>query len=404
MKTLIWITHTFRKDSRLYNSLEGECSFVYYSPFYFAGDREKAILKNTNQQNLELFYGSINHFKKQLNRDGGDLTICKESDPIAHINMLIEAFGYTKIVIDEPQFAMWHSLNTSKLSIEPTYIDSDLIQTDCNYRTAKHRWMHHASREYNYYLPNNKLTFFNLTGFCGEEHAYPKGNLPNVQKVLDRAYDIASNYANTRDKHNGQTELSTLLQNGLIDSHNIFYTMIDIFKKQGADLTKNEGAHAAMLRQFTFRELTIIKSRQLGLTMENNPAQWLSKTITEKSYNNLVMKTNEESTLTFEHITNANTTSANINRILTESFVKGVMPNRARMYYAGWLFYNAKSGIEAISLLINTFDLLFTDGQCPNNYMSCCSSMNMSYGKVMLLNKDRVMSLLDYESNKLTIC
>jgi len=172
--------------------------------------------------------------------------------------------------------------------------------------------------------------------------------------------------------------------------------MVDIFKKQGADLTKNEGAHAAMLRQFTFREMTIIKSRQLGLTMENTPAQWLTKTITEKSYNNLVSKTNEESTLTFDHIANANTSDTNINKILSESFVKGVMPNRARMYYAGWLFYNAKSGIEAINLLINTFDLLFTDGQCPNNYISCCSSMNMSYGKVMLLNKDRVMSLLDY--------
>ena len=70
MKTLVWITHTFRKDSRLYNSLEGECTFVYYSPFYFAGDREKAILKNTNWQNLELFYGSINHFRKALTKDG----------------------------------------------------------------------------------------------------------------------------------------------------------------------------------------------------------------------------------------------------------------------------------------------------------------------------------------------
>ena len=102
--------------------------------------------------------------------------------------------------------------------------------------------------------------------------------------------------------------------------------------------------------------------------------------------------------LTFNDIVNANTPDTNINQILSSSFTKGVMPNRARMYYAGWLFYNAPSGIEALNMLINTFDLLFTDGQCPNNYISCCSSMNMSYGKVMLLNKDRVMHLLDYES------
>ena len=397
MKTLVWITHSFRGDSRLMNSLDGDCTFVYYSPYYFAGQREKAILKHTNKQNLDLFYGSIQYFQKQLDQIGCKLNIFKESDPIGHINMLIDAFKFDKVVIDQPLFAMWHSINTFKLSIEPEYIDSDLIQLDCNYKTAKHRWMHHATREWTYYTHHNlNIKHFDI-GECGQS-SYPQGNVLDVQRKLDRAYKIASDYINTRDKHNGQTELSTMFQNGLIDPHNIFYAIMSIFQNQGADLTKNEGAHAAMLRQFTFREMTIIKSRQLGLTLENTPLTWLASTITEKSKTNLIQQVNPESTLTWDNIVNATTSDTDINQILRESFAKGVMPNRARMYYAGWLFYNAKTGVEAINILINTFDLLFTDGQCPNNYMQCCSSMNLQYGKVMLLNKHRVMQLLDYES------
>ena len=72
------------------------------------------------------------------------------------------------------------------------------------------------------------------------------------------------------------------------------------------------------------------------------------------------------------------------------------MPNRARMFYAGWLFYNAPSGIQALDWLIDTFDLLLIDGQCPTNYMQSCSTMNLQYGRVMLLNRNRVKELLNY--------
>ena len=72
------------------------------------------------------------------------------------------------------------------------------------------------------------------------------------------------------------------------------------------------------------------------------------------------------------------------------------MPNRARMYFAGWMFYNQPTGIDALNWIILTFDLLLNDGQCPTNYTKSCSSMNLQYGKVMLLNKNRVMDLLAY--------
>jgi len=395
MKTLVWITHSFRSDSRLMNSLNGDCTFVYYSPYYFAGPREKAILNNCSHDNLDLFYGSIQYFQKQLDQIGCKLNVFKEKDPISHINMLIEAYGFDTIVIDQPLFAMWETISINDLSIKPTIIDSDLINIECGYKTAKHRWMYHVKQDWSYYTHHNlNINHFDI-GECGQS-SYPIGKEIDVQRILNRAYEIASDYINTRDKHNGQTELSTLFQNGLIDPHNIFYAIMSIFEKQGADLSKNEGAHAAMLRQFTFRELCIMQSRQLGLTMEHGPQQWLSKTITEKSYNNLISKINEESTLTWDQIKTATTNDEDINQILSESYSKGVMPNRARMYYAGWLFYNAPTGLEGFNMLLNTFDLLLNDGQCPTNYSQCCSCMNLQYGKVMLLNKNRVMNLLSY--------
>lgn len=396
MKTLVWITNTMRTDSRLFNQLEGMCTFVYYSPYYFADKREKAILKQTSQKNLELFYGSINHLDNQLREYGSELNIFKDSDPVSHINDLIQRFSFDTLIIDQPQFAMWHTIDLDKLSIKPQIIDSCLIQTDCRYKTAKHRWMDHVKRIPSKFFTPYNLKFFGFSLPSIGQSKYPKGYLPNIQQVLNRAYEISNNYKYTRDNHDGQMELSTLFQNGVIDPHNIFYTIAKQFQDQGSDLSINDGNHAATLRQFAFRELNIINARNLGLTMEDHSLRWAEKIITNKSFENLINHKNPDSNLLWDHIINANTPDPEINQILRESFKKGVMPNRARMYYAGWLFYNSKNGIEALSYLINTFDLLLTDGQCPNNYMQCCSCMNLQYGKVMLLNKNRVMDLLNY--------
>jgi deoxyribodipyrimidine photolyase len=130
--------------------------------------------------------------------------------------------------------------------------------------------------------------------------------------------------------------------------------------------------------------------------MEDPLGNWAKSFLTEKSYENLLSKSNPESTLTFEQIRTATTHDEFVNKILIESFKVGVMPNRARMFFAGWMFYNAPTGIEALQWLVSTFDLLLLDGQCPTNYVQCTSSMNMQYGKVMLLNRNNVSNLLNY--------
>lgn len=398
-KTLVWLTHSFRVDSRLTSKLEGPCTFVYYSPYYFAGPREKAILKNCSKQNLEAFYESLDIMRKSLKAIGHDFYVFKQSDPIEHINSLIDTYGFTRVIIDLPLFGMWKTTDPMEIKVPFELVDSDLIDDECFKMTAKSRWMAHTRDMSNIKLHswNSNIQSYSINEQSESYPSYTRNPLIMPHTVKDRALEIAPTYGQTRDKHDGQTRLSTALQNGTIDPRNMFYSIAKQFESEGADFSKNEGAHASMLRQFTFREIAIIQARRTSLTMENEIIEWAKAVLTEKSYENLVTHTNIESQLTFEQIKTATTHDPLINRILSESYQVGVMPNRARMFFAGWLFYNAPTGVEALLWLIRTFDCLLLDGQCPNNYMQCCSTMNLQYGKVMLLNRQRVQDLLKYE-------
>ena len=399
-KTLVWLTHSFRTDSRLTTNLSGPCTFVYYSPFYFAGSREKQILRNCSKQNLEAFYESLDIMRKSLKAIGHDFYVFKQSDPITHINNLIDKHGFTKVVIDLPSFGMWKTTDPMLIKVPFQLIDSDLIDDTCFNMTAKSRWMSHT-RKIDLVKTNQWNSEIQTNPINEQSQSYPsytKNNLIMPHVITTRAFDIAPTYGQTRDKHSGQTRLSTSFQNGTVDPQNTFYAIANNFKSNGADFTKNEGAHASMLRQFAFREMTIIQARRATLTMESSITEWAKTFLTEKSYENLISKTNPDSQLTFEQIRTATTHDSFVNQILTESFQVGVMPNRARMFFAGWMFYNAPSGTQAHQWLIDTFDLLLIDGQCPTNYVQCTSAMNLQYGKVMLLNRHNVKALLAYEA------
>jgi deoxyribodipyrimidine photolyase len=373
---------------------------VYYSPYYFAGPREKAILKNCSKANLEAFYESLDIMRKSLKAMGHDFYVFKQSDPIQHINQLIDKHGFAKVVIDLPLFGMWKTTDPMQIKVPFQLVDSDLIDDTCFRMTAKSRWMAHTRDMSNikFHVWNSDIQPNSINEKSESYPTYTRNWLIMPHSITNRALAIAPTYGQTRDKHNGQTRLSTAFQNGTIDPHNVFYQIAKEFQSTGADFTKNEGAHAAMLRQFAFREMTIIQARRSGLTMEDNTIDWAKVFLTEKSYENLVNKTNTESTLTFEQIRTATTHDPFVNQILTESYSVGVMPNRARMFFAGWMFYNAPTGVEALQWLIKTFDCLLLDGQCPTNYIQCTSAMNLQYGKVMLLNRHNVKALLSYET------
>jgi deoxyribodipyrimidine photolyase len=401
MKTLVWITNSFRLDSRLTHSLSGPCSFVFYSPYYFAGKREREIYEKCSQENLDIFYYSLHNFDKDLQSKGCSLNIFKHSDPISHINELAKKYQFDKLVIDQPLFAMWHTIDLLKLEIPYEIIDSALIDDKCFKMTAKSRWMSHT-RDLStpFHKWNSEITHFQINE---KSRSYPQSKKePNpyidLDSILSRALLLAPTYFQTRDKHNGQTQLSTILHNGMLDPKNVFYSIVNIFKQKGANFAVNEGAHAAMLRQFTFREINIITARKNNLTLENTPQEWAQTLMHHKSYENMMQSTPKlDSDLTFEKISKANTGVNELDTILSSFVQTGIMPNRARMYFAGKIFYESKTGLSALETIIDTFDLIGIDGQSPNNYIQCVSSLNLTYGKVMLMSAKRTFELLDYK-------
>ncbi len=404
MRTLVWITNSFRIDSRLTSSLSGECTFVYYSPFYFAGERERNIYKKCSEENLAAFYQSINDFDQALRQKGSNLLIFKKKNPIEHINYMCDQWKFDRVIIDQPVFGMWKSVDLLQLNRPWTYVDSALIDDTCRNMTAKSRWMSHVKKLDNYrpYRWNAEIKpIFIHEVTESYPHIRCKSKLMDVDYLLSRAKSIAPTYGQTRDHHDGQTHVSTALHNGVIDPHNLFYELSRLFRENGANMSINEGAHASMLRQFAFRELNIVKTRQRGLTLEDDPVEWAYASMTKSNYDHLVSsRPKPDSELTFERIKTASTGVKELDTILRHFLDTGHMPNRARMYFAGKVFYESYSGIQSLRLLIDTFDLLGLDGQSPNNYMQCCSALTLQYGRVMLLNANRTFELLQYDVNK----
>jgi deoxyribodipyrimidine photolyase len=403
MRTLVWITNSFRLDSRLTDTLEGECTFVYYSPYYFAGNREQSILRKTSQQNLDAFYFSLHQFNLDLQSKGSYLYIYKRKNPIEHINQLCKDYGYDRLVIDQPLFAMWHSIDLLQLEVPYEIIDSALVDNTCYKMTAKSRWMSHVklNSSEKIYKWNPKIEHRGIPIPNVDTYPVPHriSHFLDKDSVVSRALEIAPTYGQTRDRHDGQTQLSTLMHNGMVDPHNLFFKIARQFEKSGADLSVNEGLHASMLRQFAFREMNIITARKNNLTMENTPHEWAQTLMHHKAYENMMeAKPNPNSTVNINTIKAANTGVTELDALLQPFVKSGIMPNRARMFFAGKVFYESKTGLEALETLIDTFDLIGLDGQSPNNYIQCVSSLGLTYGKVMLMSAKRTFELLDYET------
>lgn len=396
MRTLVWITNSFRLNSRLTASLEGEVTFVYYSPYYFAGQRERDMYKRCSQANLDAFYESLHSFAFEL-EDQHDcrLHIFKEADPVAHINSLIAEHEYDEVLIDMPLFGLWHNIAFQDIAAPVNVIDSALVDDECLKLTAKSRWMTHV-KQLDSYVPYRFSKIITPYNLAPTGHTYPSVSpnpLLDPVAAMKRARKMAPTYHVTRDRHDGQTQLSTILHNGRLDPRDVFFTLAKDFKDAGADLTVNEGSAAGMLRQLAFREIAIIRTRRAQLTLEDDPLTWAKLLMPTASYDNLITQ-KPGGKVTFEMV-KAGKTGVHALDVLLKPFLKtGIMPNRARMLYASLIFYNSPTGIDALNTLIDTFDLLGLDGQSPNNYTQVLSALELSYGKVLQMNIDTAFKKL----------
>jgi hypothetical protein len=400
-RTLVWMTHSFRQDSRLTTTLNGDCTFVYYSPWHFAGERERSIYQSCSQANLDAFYWSINNFSDLVKeKTGAPLYVFRVQDPVAHINQLCSDHGFTNVVIDQPMFAMWHTINQFNINVPVISVDSDLIDNACFKMTAKSRWTTHIEKVLSFkdHTWSNAITGFKLPKYKGK--GYPKVGKPDLldtAKVNKRILDVMFDYGQTRNHHEGQTRMSVSLHNGALDPANTFYAIARGFLREGFDIKVLTGPAAAILRQQAFREISIIQARRNSLTLENTPLEWAKKLMHIDAFNNMVdSRPNIKSKLSLDAILDANTGDKDLDFLLRKLIQDRIMPNRARMYYASKMFYESLSGVQALELTIATFDLIGLDGQSPNNYTQCIGALGLSYGKVLKMNRDRAWELLGY--------
>lgn len=396
MRTLVWITNSFRLGSRLTAALEGEVTFVYYSPYYFAGKREREMYKRCSQANLDAFYESLHAFDFELQSMDFRLHVFKEADPIAHINNLIVEHEYDEVILDMPLFGLWHNIAFHDINAKVGVIDSALVDDECFKLTAKSRWMTHV-KSIDSFKPFKFSKTASPYNLCDTGCTYPSPSavsaLLDPAAALKRARKMAPTYHVTRDRHDGQTQLSTILHNGRLDPRTVFYTLAKDFKAAGADLTVNEGSSAGMLRQLAFREIAIIRARRANLTLEDDALTIAKALMPASSYENLIAQ-KPGGKVTFDMV-KAGNTGVRVLDVLLKPFLKtGIMPNRARMLFASHIFYNSPTGVDALNTLLDTFDLLGLDGQSPNNMISVCGALELSYGQVLKMNIDTAMDKL----------
>jgi deoxyribodipyrimidine photolyase len=218
------------------------------------------------------------------------------------------------------------------------------------------------------------------------------------KKIYDRIQDTIFAYGENRNHHAGQTRVSVALQNGLLDPANLFYGTAMRFHLKGINPADQEGPAKAILRQMAFREISIIQARRKNLTLEDEPLTWAKALMHVDAYNNLIKaEPNPKSKITWLTMCDAKTHDADLNFLLNELRRDGIIPNRARMFFASRMFYEARTGVEALELLIKAFDLIGLDGQSPNNYTQCIGALGLSYGKVLKMNRDRAWELLGYK-------
>lgn len=408
MKTLVIMTHSFRINSRLTQTLSGDLAFVYFSPWYYS-DKHKAVYSDMSNENYDMHLATIEFFKSSLAEKGFELTIYKTGTPSTTIHALDQQHQFDKIIIDQEAFYYDPQLYMADFSDQTKFysVDSDLIDVHCHYKTAKHRWMDHTKKLSTWKPLKWSSSILNPIALSDvltpvASYSKPKKALTHriITDTLTRAIDVAKNYGNTRDRWDGQTGLSTFFNWGIIDPHNVFFSIADLLVKLGHTVTENQGLAAQMLRQFAFRENTIREARLHRIQLGDEADALANKLLDPKSLENYKTYKNPDATLTWEALATGTTGHPLCDKMIDLTKTTGRMPNRSRMWFAGWVYYNSPDAKTALTHTIKFFDSIGLDGQCPTNYTQCTHALRLQYGKVMLLNEWRVRDLLDFASIK----
>ena len=390
-KKLIVLSHSFRTNSRIFREAfkePCEAAVVYPSPWYW-NKKERNLYSSSS---VSFHRSAINHFAESLrNNFGLSLYILKSPDPVLEIEDFCERFEIDSLYYDLPLFQK-DRLEFSKVNL--VEIDSDSYDPACTKMTAKSRWTYwvqnrHVIQEIN----PRKIKSFDSLGqvFTPDKQQYVAMS-EKIDSAWARIQEKLVTYFMSRNERDGSTQISHFLHHGLIDGPSLTSDILSLdpgFLGKGNPLIP-------ILRQLAFREICIAKARTKGLSLTSSPDDWAKTLLDEKSYNNLKASEHTKK-FTRKDLFEGKTGNDRLDNEIKLCKESRWMPNRARMWFAGEVYWGCGGGIKSLEILVDFFNTFCDDAQSPNNWVSCVESMRMQYGKVMRFNEKRTFRLLSGE-------
>lgn len=397
---IVVLDHSFRINSRVLAEASHsglKLFIIYYSPYYHS-EKLRSIYRDP-RSNTELHRIALGSLSEDIHKLGGEVNLVLSGDPSEHLTQLAKDNPRVGAVYwDIPLFSPTWVPNDEELealSVKVLPVCSDRFNPDISRRTAKslsYTWAGTQNEVEHSICKDVKFVKLDVdSATCPYSHAdgltYQNIRDHLVDCSLRNIHNRAGDYLRTRNAYGGSCEASCLLQHGMLDAPSIIHKLL---QSQEFDVA------FPLLRQFAFRELAIKKARRHGLNMQSSLDDWVDALMTDKSACNI--RDNEfEPECTVEEFQSGNTPDVALNYVILRAKNDRWMPNRARMWLAGEAYHMLGGGLKSLQALVDFFDFFIDDGQSPNNYINCISALSLSYGRVVRLNREKAIKLLELE-------
>ena len=384
MKALVWLTHSFRSQSKLFSRAcsHNEVAFVYYSPYYY--DDDFAIMSNSASTDQEYFFRyAYSLFHWVLGELGHEFYLFKKEDPISHINELIKKHGFDKVIIDKPLFNFPNSINTSLIDCEIEFIDSDIYSIDCHELDPRKRvdwWIENYIEYSNHVSSVEGATGIKLKGsssfqMMGDEEAMDLGTSdPTVPHFIQ----LMQEYYKTNEHNAGTFRLSGHLQHGIVDPGIVVY---QILVASLYDRISGETWHLKPLLQMAKRELAIIRSRKIGLQPYDDVIGWAEIILDNESLVNLT-EVEFQPLFSKMELFEGITGDDDLDEIVEMMKTEGWLHHSLRKWISSKIYYGNGGGVSSLETLIEFFNKFSVDGQSPSTMINCIESYKLVDGEI----------------------
>ncbi len=381
MKVLVWLTHSFRVQSRIFSrgTASNEVSFVYYSPHYY--DDDIALMHKNSCVDIEYWFKySLSAFSLSAKAGGYDIHCFKQEDPISHINRLIEKHKYEKVLIDKPLFNFPNNIDVSKINAKIEFVDSDLYDEKCKHLDVDKRvkyWLESYKEYLNVVSPtwlskNIKLKDDGLI-LMGEDQVL---ELLSEDRIVESFVQRMIDYKATKKHPDGTFRISGHLHHGQVDAGAL---VLQILVASLYDRVSGETWHLEPLRQLAKREIAIIRARSFNLQPYDDVLDWAEHFLDKKSYYTLV-ESSHEKIFNRHELLNGTTADPDIDMVVRKLKEELWLHPELRKWLAIEVYWGMGGGIEALESLLELFNVYSIDGQSPNNMINCVSTFQLQDG------------------------